>query len=829
MKYLLFLWNKIRNNGTKANTSFPEQKNIIFTNTLLIIATVSYIIFASTIFFLQVFSTAFFLISTSSLLLGFLLVFLLIKYYRILLAKNILLLIIFFGVFFYDFNVGKWAGIYLYYFAFFFVAINILSWKKEKFWLSLHLLLPLILIAVSELHILNTKEISYKNTNTASAIYIFNFCMAFLIIAVNTFFIIKENLIFQQTLELSKLNIQSLIDNTQGYIWSIDNDYKIIAFNKSYRDIIKKNYGVDCYNGCDSKLILALPNNPKEIDGIYKRVLEGESFTSDYFSNNDYFEVQAAPLYNINRVQIGATFHSRIVTEKKIAEQNLQQAKINLETLVDSIGNSTWSLTKDYKIIAASQLYINDMKRIFGVDIVPGFDVSTLFVLDDYPPEWRDQYNTVFSGQNLFLDYIFDDEYFELNAVPIRNVNKEVVAAVFFSRNITYRKNTEAELNKARIKAEEAIIEKAQFLSNMSHELRTPLNGIIGLTNILISEETLPSQTNHLEILKYSSDHMLVLINDILDFNKIEAGKVVLENDGFNLLETIEKMKSFFSWEASSKGLHFEVNADSALNRIVKGDVTRIRQVITNLISNAIKFTEKGFVIFSIEILEQLSEKQCKLRFSISDSGIGIENNKLEKIFESFGQADQTTIRKYGGSGLGLTISKRLITLMGSELKVESKLEKGSRFWFDLILDCSLSEQVLPVQKNINDMIAFKQLSVLVVEDNPINMLVVCKMLEKWNVVVHKAKDGSEAVELVGKNKFDLILMDLQMPVMDGLTATKLIRQQNDLVPIIALTATTDESLTQNLHEKGINDIVQKPFVPEDLYRKIKTLAPQIK
>jgi signal transduction histidine kinase/CheY-like chemotaxis protein len=828
MKDLLFLWKKIRNNGTKKTSTFTELKNIVFTNTLLFIAFVSYIIFASTIYFLQVFSTNVFILSTSILLLGFLLVFLLLRNHKILFAKNILLLVIFFGVFFYDYNVGKWAGVYLYYFAFFFVAINIFSWKKEKFWLIFHLLLPIILIVISELHILYLKEVGDKTTNTTSAIYVFNFCMAFLIIAVNAFFIIKENIVFQQTLELSTLNIQSLIDNIKGYIWSIDMDYKIIAFNSSYKNIIKKNYVVECYKGYDAKLLLALPNNPKEIHNIYERALHGESFTAEYFSNNDYFEVQASPLYDINGIQNGATFHSRIVTERKIAEQHLQQAKINLETLVDSIGNSTWSLTKDYKIIAASQLYINDMKRIFGVDIVPGFDISSLFELDDYPQEWKDQYNVVFSGQNLFLDYVFDDEYFELNAVPILNVNKEVVAAVFFSRNITYRKNTEAELNKARIKAEEAIVEKAQFLSNMSHELRTPLNGIIGLTNILISEETLPSQINHLEVLKYSSDHMLVLINDILDFNKIEAGKVVLENDGFNLLETIEKMKSFFSWEASSKGLHFEVNADNALNRTVKGDVTRIRQVITNLISNAIKFTEKGFVIFSVEILEQLSEKQCKLRFIISDSGIGIEGNKLEKIFESFGQADQTTIRKYGGSGLGLTISKRLITLMGSELKVESTPEKGSRFWFDLVLDCSITEEILPVQKNINDMVAFKQLSVLVAEDNPINMLVVCKMLEKWNVVVHRAKDGSEAVELVAKNKFDLILMDLQMPVMDGLTATKFIREKNNSIPIIALTATTDESLTQNLHEKGINNIVQKPFVPEDLYNKIKSLVAHI-
>ncbi len=825
MKNLLFLWEKIRNNGTKKTSTFSELKSIVFTNSLFFIAFVSYIIFASTIYFLQVFSANVFILSTSSLLLGFLLVFLLLRNHKILFAKNILLLVIFFGVFFYDYHVGKWAGVYLYYFAFFFMVINIFSWKKERLWLVFHLLLPIILIVISELHILHSKEVGNKTNNTTSAIYIFNFCMAFLIIALNTFFIIKENVVFQETLALSTLNIQSLIDNTKGYIWSIDMDYKIIAFNSSHKNFIKKKYAVECYKGYDAKLLLALHNTPKEILNIYERALHGESFTAEYFSNNDYFEVQASPLYDINHIQNGATFHSRIVTERKITEQNLQQAKINLETLVDSIGNSTWSLTKDYKIIAASQLYISDMKQIFGIEIIPGFDISLLFALDTYPQEWKEQYNTVFSGEHIFLDYIFNDEYFELNAVPILNVNKEVVAAVFFSRNITYRKNIETELNKARIKAEEAIVEKAQFLSNMSHELRTPLNGIIGLTNILISEETLPSQINHLEVLKYSSDHMLVLINDILDFNKIEAGKVTLENSGFNLLETINKIKSFFLWEASSKGLHFEVKADYVLNRTVRGDVTRIRQVITNLISNAIKFTEKGFVIFSVDILEHLSEKKCKLRFSISDSGIGIEENKLEKIFESFGQADQTTIRKYGGSGLGLTISKKLISLMGSELHVESVIDKGSTFWFDLVLDCSITEQIFPVQKNINDMVAFKKISILVAEDNPINMLVVCKMLDKWNAVVHKAKNGLEAVEVFSKNKIDLILMDLQMPVMDGLTATKLIRQQNKTIPIIAITATTDESLTQNLSEKGINDILQKPFVPEDLYNKIKLLV----
>jgi signal transduction histidine kinase/CheY-like chemotaxis protein len=825
MEYFSSLWTKIKNNGCKPEMAIEYTKTIVFTNTLLTITVLAYLAFSILIAFLGGLGTRLLLFSTGSMLFGFLLVFILIKNYRSLIAKNLLLLLIFSGIAFYDYNIGKSAGVSLYYFAFFFVAINIFSFKKEKPFLILHLLLPLLLITITEIYFFNETESTSHRNGITSIIYLFNFCMTFLIIALNVFVIIKENIVFQKSIELSTLNIQSLIDNTKGFIWSINMNHKLTAFNTAYKNIIKKHYDEDCTIGYDVNRILTKPNNAKEIINIYNKVLKGESFNSEYFSNGNHFEIQASPLYNVENVQIGATFHSRIVTAKRIAEQQLQQEKINIETLIDSIGNSTWSIGKDFKIIAASKLYISDMKRIFGVDIIPGFDVSQLFSLPDYPKDWRSQYDTVFNGKNLYLDYVFNDDYFELNAVPIRNIKNEVVGAVFFSRNITDRKKTEQELDKARIEAEEATLEKAQFLSNMSHELRTPLNGIIGLTNILVSEEILPSQKKHLDVLKYSSDHMLVLINDILDFNKIEAGKVILENDSFNLLETIEKIKSFFLWEADSKGLNFEVTTNNHLNRTVKGDATRIRQVLTNLISNAIKFTEKGFVKFSIDILEQLSEKQCKLRFSISDSGIGIANNKLEKIFESFGQADQSTIRKYGGSGLGLTISKKLIALMNSTLHVESALEKGSHFWFDLVVDCSITNEVLPIQKNINELEPFENVSVLVAEDNPINMLVVCKMLEKWKVQVHKAKNGVEAVTFFLNNTVSLILMDLQMPEMDGLTATKLIREKNITTPIIALTATTEESLTNNLDKKGINGIIQKPFVPEDLYNKIKTLV----
>jgi signal transduction histidine kinase/CheY-like chemotaxis protein len=813
------LLHKIKHTGSSAGSSTIQTKNIAFTNALLAIAVIAYIIFAVLMYFVHAFNPSTYFISTVFMLLGFALVYFLMYFKKIKAAKNTLLMVIYGGIFFYDFSLGKWAGVYLYYFAFLFAAVNIFSWKKERPWLLLHLLLPILLIVITKIYWADKSNST--NTTLATTIYIINFCMSFFIIGVNAFLILAENDKFQESLELSKLNVQSLIDNTRGYIWSINNNYELVAYSLSYKDIIKQHYGVNSEEGLKMDILFDYPNNPKEMVLIYKRVLNGESFTEEYFSNNNYFEIQASPLYNIDGKQTGATFHSRIITRKKNAAKELQQAKINLQTLIDSIGNSTWSLTTDYKIIAASKVYVNDMKRIFNVEVGPGFDVSELFKLPNYPDEFKEQYNSVFKGEDVVVDYVFQDDYFELNAVPIRNMQQEIVGAVFFSRNITYRKKTEQELISAKIKAEEATVAKAQFLSNMSHELRTPLNGIIGLTNILLSEKILPSQEKHLEVLKYSSDHMLLLINDILDFNKIEAGKVTLDNESFNLLETIEKVHSFFYREAAAKNLLFKAKADEQMNRLIKGDVTRLRQVLTNLIGNAIKFTESGTVIFSVNVLQYLSDKQCTLRFSITDTGIGIAHDKLDRIFETFGQEDQHTTRKYGGTGLGLTISKKLIELMGSKLQVNSSPGKGSHFWFDATFECSPEKQIITEQKKISDMQLFNNLYILVAEDNPINMLVASKILQKWNVKVDKAVNGAEAVDLAAKNKYNLILMDLQMPVMDGLSAVHQIRQFNKDIPIIALTATSYETLLTDLHEKGLNDFVQKPFHPEELHNKI--------
>jgi signal transduction histidine kinase len=505
-------------------------------------------------------------------------------------------------------------------------------------------------------------------------------------------------------------------------------------------------------------------------------------------------------------------------------EDDLEQSTINLQTLIDNTKGSIWSISTKYEIIAANEVYKQDMKKIFDIDVYPGFSMLEVINNPDYPGQWLNQYRRVFAGESFSEEYPFENDIFELLATPIHNITGEVIGAAFYARNITFRKKAEQELITARKKAEAGTQAKAQFLSNMSHELRTPLNGIIGITNILLAEQRLAAEQQHLEMLKYSSDHMLDVINNILDYNKIEAGKVELEKVTFNLTKEINKLGSFFIHEARQKNLSFEIILPEEFNREVIGDIVRLRQVLNNLLSNAIKFTEKGFVKLEIEIVKRLTDQECLLQFSVTDSGIGIERSKMKKIFDSFTQADVRTTRRYGGTGLGLTISGKLIELMGGELKVESIHGKSSRFWFELIFECSKEGKQQPANKKtmLTDLTGC---NILIAEDNAINMIVARKMLEKWNAKVTEAENGAIAVKYAEEQSFDIILMDIEMPVMDGLSAVAKIRSFNSQIPIIALSANAAEDKQGDLRIKGLNEYIQKPFLPEELHSKISRLV----
>jgi signal transduction histidine kinase/CheY-like chemotaxis protein len=384
------------------------------------------------------------------------------------------------------------------------------------------------------------------------------------------------------------------------------------------------------------------------------------------------------------------------------------------------------------------------------------------------------------------------------------------------------------ELSEAKQKADSAVLAKSRFLSNMSHEMRTPLNGIVGTVNLMLQEPSLPGQLQNLEVLKYSSEHMLSVVNDVLDFSKIEAGKMELSHDVFNMKNVLDKIYTVFKNQFVSKKVEFSFEVDKELDKFFKGDETRLRQVLTNLIGNAHKFTEKGSVKVRAKLVSSDSDG-AEIYFYVQDTGIGMTDEQQQLIFEAFSQGETSTTRRFGGTGLGLTISKKIVNMLGGDLKLTSEPNKGSRFYFTIKMPFSQSNAGFVNEKKVSQLQSLKGTKVLVAEDSPVNMTITRKFLERWDVSIDEATNGQEAVELFRKNEYNLLLIDLDMPIMDGYEALVEIQKMNRGVPAIAFTAAVLPNMKEHLANKGFNDFLQKPFRPEDLHKKIVLYCHQSK
>jgi signal transduction histidine kinase/CheY-like chemotaxis protein len=391
----------------------------------------------------------------------------------------------------------------------------------------------------------------------------------------------------------------------------------------------------------------------------------------------------------------------------------------------------------------------------------------------------------------------------------------------------SYTDMTEIKLaEEAHIKAKEAAEEstraKERFLANMSHEIRTPLNGILGMTALLAKTDLDKNQKNLVNITNKSGEDLLIILNDILDIAKIEAGKIELEHIPFNIKDSIVSVIRSLSYKAKEKGIHI-YNLAKLIDVRVIGDPHRLNQILINLVNNAIKFTENGKIEIGVEIAKE-EETSITLRFRVTDTGIGIEPEKIDNIFESFTQANSDTTRKYGGTGLGLTICRNLVEMQNGFMEITSMPGKGTTFYFSIPYTKSDDAAV----KEENAIVNFKELGnikVLLAEDNEINQFLAKEIMTGWGFSVDVASNGQEVIDLYENNEYDLILMDIQMPIMGGIEATEIIRtgkHSNTSVPIIALTANAFKDDAEKYINVGMNDYISKPFTEEALFLKIK-------
>jgi signal transduction histidine kinase/CheY-like chemotaxis protein len=649
------------------------------------------------------------------------------------------------------------------------------------------------------------------------------------------------------------------------------------AYNIDYKWIIDTN-GMEYYYSAPSSA--AADKSPGISPAILKEKLYAEYFKHFFVKHNgNLIEVYSAPIQPTKdheriTTPLGFMMLGRIVDNEYLKALQETNGEINFllanssdtvsKNIITSAGRvqfsiplkdiegntiANFNITKNYPVLVSYRKYLMDYLIGF-ISIVTLLSIIFFFVSNKLL--FRPLYSITYALENKDPGKISPlskskTEYGELSRLVID----------FFAQNdllkneITNRKEAETALFKSleekeqavtdKIKAEQTTLAKSDFLSTMSHEIRTPINGVIGLSNLLLEEKLTDKQMEYVKTLNFSAQHLLALVSDILDFSKIESGSLQLEKTSFNLEKLCQHVFDLYKGKADEKGIAYNFNPVPIKDYSLYGDPTRLSQILSNLLSNAIKFTNKGSVDFSYSIkdkkepfvelsyrLKEETNHKVLVEFIIKDSGIGIAQKQQSKIFESFSQADKSITREYGGTGLGLTISKKLVELHGGNIIVNSVHGKGSEFIVSVPLDKHVYTDKEALERSARKTPSEKLtgMRILIAEDNHINALVLTRFLQKWNAEYIVAKDGQEAVDFIKKGKFDVVLMDLQMPVMDGMEATTAIRNLNDdainKIPIVAFTADALIDNHRRLIKLGFDHCLTKPFNPEVLLKFLK-------
>lgn len=596
----------------------------------------------------------------------------------------------------------------------------------------------------------------------------------------------------------------------------------------------------------------------QKVNDLYNHP-ESSSIDEVILKDGHIFDCYSTSVRSPSGNNYGRIWYFRDITERKQAEEALRQSEAKYQQILDSITDMVLVKNPNFQITWANKAF----RDYYGMTLeeLQGI-IDAPFNKPDYTLQYIQDDAFVFNhGKILHIPEELVTRYdgavrpFSTIKSPILNDYGEVSMIVAVCRDVTERKQAESALAQAKEVAEAATKAKSEFLANMSHEIRTPMNGVLGMIQLLANTSLTAEQQDLVQTIQDSGNALLVIINDILDFSKIESGMLQLEENPFVLKDIIKSVCHLLNSQALDKDIKLSYVIDPHIPLYLAGDPSRLRQILLNLIGNAIKFTEKGNVSISVIKNQNISkisalqseepEQTIELMIAIQDTGIGIEKERLNRLFQPFTQADASISRKYGGTGLGLAISKSLVNLMGGTIWVESlgniggdppdhwnvELAKthlqGSNFHFTLILKVVANGHILP-QKSPEKIqylrqIDKSQLTILLAEDNKVNQKVALLTLKNLGYSADVANNGLEVLEMIEKKDYNLILMDMQMPEMDGVTATKIIRQSHNLQPyIIALTANVLEEDRQICLDIGMNDYIRKPIVITELTEALK-------
>jgi PAS domain S-box-containing protein len=622
-----------------------------------------------------------------------------------------------------------------------------------------------------------------------------------------------------QALKESEELLRNIVSNNPDHIIIQDNDLKYtFVVNPQLGFLQSDMIGKTDYDLVDKEAAEKLTIIKQNVLTTGESKCAETSITSKS-GELEYFSGTYTPKFDKSGTINGLIGYFRNVTELKQVESEHKKSEEKFKSIFENslapilIADDNGNYLAANK--AASKLFeypVDEMLHMNVGDLITNNNPNAVVLYKEYIERGEE------TGEFYFVSKNGTPKIAQYQAVRIKpDFNLSIMM------DITEQKRISEELTSAKLHAEDAMNSKQQFLSNMSHEIRTPMNSIVGFTKILLKTNLNEMQKEYLHAIKTSGEALIVLMNDILDLAKVDAGKMVFEKRSFRLEESISTIIHLFEHKAQEKNIELIKAYNKKIPRILKGDAVRLHQIIINLLSNAVKFTKEGRITMGVDLLNEDDEK-ITVEFSVKDTGIGIPKNKMDKIFESFEQASNFTSRVYGGTGLGLAISKQLVELQGGTISVESDLGKGSTFSF--ILNFEKTRDDIELESDSLEIVTgIKNLNVLIVEDVMLNQLLLKTILTDFGFKYDVADNGIIAIDKLQANTYDIILMDLMMPEMNGFEATEYIRKKMDSkIPIIALTADVTTVDIEKCKAYGMNDYISKPIDEKLLLNKIVSL-----